>query len=81
MSLQGFWDVDIDDPNEDPKKVEAAAFLQKLDYEGGLDGFLDWGGWEAFPMGLRADAAALETLRRNMKRAIEMWAAKRGVQT
>lgn len=60
--------------------VEAAEFLSKMDWEGGLDGLLGYGGPDVFPEELYDLAVAYEDAHQTLRNAIDEWAAERGVE-
>jgi hypothetical protein len=78
--MRGFWEIDINDETEAAGAIEAAEFLGKADSEGGLVGFLWWGGTEAFPDDLRNEARKLEEAHTALLAAVDEWAAERGVE-
>lgn len=59
---------------------EAAEFLHKMDWEGGIDGLLGYGGWEIFPEPLHDLAREYERLHQELRNAVDDWAAERGVE-
>lgn len=61
------------------EQLEAAGFLHKMDWEGGIDGLLGYGGSEVFPEELQELAAVAEKALGSLGRAIDKWAADRGV--
>lgn len=46
-------------------------FLQKMDWEGGIEGLLSYGGPDEFPDELRADATVVYEAMNRMNKAIE----------
>lgn len=60
--------------------VEAAEFLSKMDWEGGIDGLLGYGGAGSFPEDLYDLAVACEKAHNALRNAIDEWAAERGVE-
>lgn len=61
------------------EQVEAADFLGKMDWEGGIQGLIGYGGAEIFPDELRELAEAYEAAEKALRKAINDWAAERGV--
>lgn len=74
-----FWEVDLDDETLPDEKREAAEFLSKMDYEGGVVGMLDYGGPIGFPVELHGEARLAEDALNRLRRAIDKWANNRGV--
>lgn len=71
----------IDEDDEDqwsPEQREAASFLGKMDWEGGIAGLLyyDTG---AFPEDLRAQAEFTYQALEDLNTSIDQWANERGV--
>lgn len=79
-NLRDFTDIHIYDDSEEERVVEAAAFLSKMDSEGGLTDFLDWGGVDAFPEGLRPAAAAFNVAYEQLQGEVKEWHEARGVR-
>lgn len=61
------------------EQVEAGNFLNKMDWEGGIDGLIGYGGWHYFPEPLQDLAKAYQDAHRALQKAINDWAAERGV--
>lgn len=80
--MRDFNDVDINDPDEDPGAKEAAAFYQRMDWEGGLTGLLEYDGGESdlWPEPLRVSAKATAKAIEDLKEMVKDWAAIRGVR-
>lgn len=78
--LIDFGRIDPDDPQWTEGQIEAAEFLSKMDWEGGLSGLIAYGGSEVFPAELQALAARTEMAIEHLNRAVNDWAAVRGVR-
>lgn len=63
-----------------PETVEAAEFLSKMDWEGGIDGLYGYGGAEVFPEPIRHLAEAYGEAFEALRKGIDDWAAERGVE-
>lgn len=50
---------------------EFDEFLTKMDWEGGLDGYMHWGGVSGFPERIRQEAAAYAAAEDDLRHAIE----------
>jgi len=64
---------------EEEEENEAAELFCKIDSEGGLQGFLDWGGVAAFPKELQPAAVAFRFALRGLEDAVAEWGLKHGV--
>lgn len=62
------------------EQVEAADFLGKMDWEGGLDGLIQYGGASIFPEELQELASEYELAHNRLSAAVNDWAAERGVE-
>lgn len=62
------------------EQVEAADFLGKMDWEGGLYELLQYGGPGYFPEELQELAEDAYLAMRHLNEAINVWAAERGVE-
>lgn len=71
---------DNDTENYTEAQIEAASFLHKMDWEGGLDGLIGYGGYTYFPEELQELAKAYEEASDTLRRAVDKWAADRGVE-
>ncbi len=81
MSTDGlipFSQIDLDDPQYSEANIEAADFLSKMDWEGGITGLLFYS-TDAFPEELRAQAEFVYHAIEDLHREIDRWAAERGV--
>jgi hypothetical protein len=79
--LVDFSRIDIyDDVNWTPEQIEAAEFLSKMDWEGGLTGLLEYGGSSVFPEELQGLAERTDQALEHLRRAVNDWAAARGVR-
>lgn len=82
--LVPFHQIDGDDPEHVKKygeaACEAAEFLSKFDWEGGVDGLYGYGGPSAFPVELHAQAVLYGIAYDDLRQAIDDWAAERGVE-
>lgn len=81
-SIPEKWDWDEENDGPFPytdENVEAAEFLSKMDWEGGMDGLLGYGGADIFPEAIRHYAEAYEAAHDALRTAINEWAAARGV--
>ena len=75
-----FSQIDPDEPeNWTPEQIEAADFFHKLDWEGGIDGLMSYGGPSYFPEEVRALAEVYETAFENLQNALTEWGKARGV--
>lgn len=74
-----FGQIDEYDTNYSEQQVEAANFLSKMDWEGGIEGLIGYGGHTYFPVELQELAKAYEKASNTLRRAIDKWAADRGV--
>lgn len=83
-SIPDKWDWNYGHPDEEypytDANVEAADFLSKMDWEGGIDGLLGYGGASIFPEELHGLAVAYEEAHDALRNAIDEWAAERGVE-
>lgn len=74
------WDEERDGPYPwTPRNVEAADFLSKMDWEGGISGLMGYGGPSYFPEELQELAIAYQEAENALRKAINDWAAERGV--
>lgn len=82
-SIPSKWDWNYDHEGEEypytDEQEEAAEFLSKMDWEGGIDGLIGYGGADVFPEAVREQAEAYERAHDALKEAINDWAAERGV--
>lgn len=78
--LQAFSSIDVDDETVPEPTREAAAFFQKMDYEGGLTGLLAYGGPSVFPHELQGFAIEADAAIEELRHQVNAWAAKRGVE-
>lgn len=78
-----FSQIDSDDPEHIERygveACEAADFFHKLDWEGGIDGLMSYGGPEYFPEEVRHLAEVYETALDNLQTAVTEWGKARGV--
>lgn len=78
--LRDWTEIDADDESEPDEVRSLVGFLFKMDWEGGLEGFLDWGGPEEFPSErLKELARVLVTAIGDVKDEIKSWAKTQGV--
>lgn len=83
-SIPSRWDweyehgTDVEYPYTDAQE-EAAEFLSKMDWEGGVDGLIGYGGADVFPAEIRHYAEVYEEAHDALREAINAWAAARGV--
>lgn len=79
--LVSFSDIDPDDDDASwtPEQIEAAEFLHKMDWEGGLDSLYQYGGSSYFPVELQELATAYGEAFDALRKAVDAWAADRGV--
>lgn len=83
-SIPSKWDwhyengEDAEYPFTDAQE-EAAEFLSKMDWEGGISGLLSYGGASSFPEELRIVAQHADDALETLSVAINDWAAERGV--
>lgn len=70
---------DYNPENYTEAQLEAASFLSKMDWEGGIDGLIGYGGYTYFPEELQELAKTYEQASKELRRAIDKWAADRGV--
>lgn len=75
-----FGIIDEDDSQWSEDQVEAANFLNKMDWEGGIDGLIGYGGWRIFPEPLQEIARDYERIHDELRNAVNSWAATRGVE-
>lgn len=75
-----FSSIDWDSEGFTPEQHEAAEFLHKMDWEGGIDGLIGYGGWRYFPEELQDLARKYESIHNELRTAIDIWAAERGVE-
>lgn len=61
-----------------PEQLEAASFLNKMDWEGGITGLLFYS-TDAFPVELRAQAEFVYQAIEDLHREVDRWTAERGV--
>lgn len=73
-------DEDDEDAGWTEGQIEAANFLSKMDWEGGVDGLMSYGGAEYFPEEVYDVAVEYERAHDALRRAIDEWAAARGVE-
>lgn len=79
MALIPFSQIDEYDGNTwTPAQLEAASFLHKMDWEGGIEGLLHYS-TDAFPEELRAQAKFAYNALEDLHREVDRWAAERGV--
>lgn len=78
--LVDFGRIDPDDSQWSEDQVEAAEFLSKMDWEGGLSGLLGYGGSSVFPEELQGLAERTHQALEHLRRAVDDWAAARGVR-
>lgn len=74
-----FSQIDEDDSQYTEDQIEAADFLSKMDWEGGIDGLIQYGGASYFPTELQELAGEYELAYNKLSAAINQWAADRGV--
>lgn len=77
--LIDFGRIEWGDPAYTEDQWIAAEFLSKMDWEGGLDGLMNYGGPGVFPEELYDLAVAYKTAYDALKDGINRWAAERGV--
>lgn len=75
-----FSNIDIYDLTIPKETREAAEFYQKMDWEGGLDGLMSYGGVDFFPPEVREQARQYEQAKETLKDSLRDWAADRGVE-
>lgn len=73
-----FSSIDPDDSQWSEDQVEAAEFLSHMDNEGGLTGLLYYG-VNAFPEELQGLAERTSLAIDYLRKAVDDWAAERGV--
>lgn len=82
-SIPSRWDWEYDHGDEPypytDGQEEAAEFLSKMDWEGGIDGLIGYGGAEVFPAEIRHIAERYEDVLEELRKAVNEWAAERGV--
>lgn len=83
-SIPSKWDWHYDNGEDveypyTPEQEEAAEFLSKMDWEGGVDGLLSYGGAEVFPADLQVSARIAYNALESLRKDINDWAAERGV--
>lgn len=76
--LISFSHIEWGDPEYTEAQWEAAEFLSKMDWEGGIDGLLHYS-TDAFPEELRAQAEFTYRTLEDLRKEIDRWAAERGV--
>lgn len=64
----------MSDSRYDDERWTPEDFIEKYDYEGGLDGMLGWGGPGCFPPELRDAATEIE----RQSKIISVWLAENG---
>lgn len=75
------WDEDEQGPYPwTPEQEEAADFFGKMDWEGGIDGLMGYGGPEMFPVEVREFAEEYERAHRRLQEALTAWGRARGVE-
>lgn len=70
---------DVEYPYTDAQE-EAAEFFSKMDWEGGIDGLMSYGGPDVFPTAVYEQALAYENALEALREAINAWAAEAGVE-
>lgn len=78
--LVPFGRIEWGDPEYTEDQWIAAEFLSKMDWEGGIDGLIGYGGFHIFPEELQELAKDYEQAHDELRNAIDEWAAERGVE-
>lgn len=78
--LRDWCRIDADDQSEPEGARSVVAFLNKMYWEGGMTGFLEWGGPEEFPTDrLKELARVLAGAMEEVSDEIGSWAKAQGV--
>lgn len=76
--LVPFNRIEWGDPQYTEAQWEAAEFLSRMDWEGGIDGLLYYS-TDVFPEELREQAEFVYNALEDLRKEIDRWAAERGV--